>query len=110
MTDEVHRQALARAVLTTVARSRGNDDPLGSLAGTVLRGEADLRTALGVSWHGRALEDAFTASLAERDAMSADERAEWQRQAQRLRDSGPALTADVDPCDGSTNDGREEWR
>lgn len=110
MTDEVHRQALARAVLTTVARRRGNDDPLGSLAGTVLRRQADLRTALGVSWHGQALEDAFTTSLAERDAMSADERAEWQQQAQRLRDAGPAVTVDVDPWDSSTGDGREEQR
>ncbi|MEU8376630.1 hypothetical protein AB0C22_26435 [Micromonospora sp. NPDC048894] len=110
MTDEVHRRALARVVLTAVAKSRGNDDPLGSLAGAVLRGEADLRMALGVSWHGRALEDAFTVSLAERDAMSADERAEWQQQAQRLRDAGPAVTVDVDPWDGSTGDGREERR
>ncbi|MFY1583551.1 hypothetical protein ACN267_03500 [Micromonospora sp. WMMD734] len=108
MTDEVHRQALAQAVLTTVARSRGNDDPLGSLASTVLRGEADLRTALGVSWHGRASEKAFTVSLAEREAMSADERAEWQRQAQRLRDAGPALAVDVDPWDGSTGKGMKE--
>ncbi|SCF47679.1 hypothetical protein GA0070216_12339 [Micromonospora matsumotoense] len=34
--------------------------------------------ALGsrVSWHGRALQDSCTASLTERDAMSADERTE----------------------------------
>ena len=39
--------------------------------------------------------------------MSADERAEWQQQAQRLRDAGPAVTVDVDPWDGSTGDGRK---
>ncbi|MBQ1041481.1 hypothetical protein KBX03_03065 [Micromonospora sp. C72] len=110
MTDETYRQPLARAVLTTIARSRGGNDPLGSLAGTVLRGEADLRTAIQFSWHGRALDDAFTASLAERDAIPRDERAEWERQAQQLREAGAALTVDMDPWDGTAADGREERR
>ncbi|RKF24673.1 hypothetical protein [Micromonospora globbae] len=110
MTDEILRQPLARAVLTTLARSRGGDDPLGSLARTVLGGEADLRAAAAFSWHGRALDDAFTASLNERDALPRDERAEWERQAQQLRDAGAALTVELEPLGGATSEGREEWR
>ncbi|MGN9811373.1 hypothetical protein ACTMSW_18670 [Micromonospora sp. BQ11] len=110
MTDEIHRQPLARAVLTTLARNRGSDDPLGSLARTVLRGEADLRTAVGFSWHGRALDDAFTASLTERESLSQDERAEWEQQAQQLREAGDALTVEVEPLGGVTGEGREEQR
>ncbi|WP_433393010.1 hypothetical protein [Micromonospora sp. KLBMP9576] len=110
MTDEIHRQPLARAVLTTLARSRGGDDPLGSLARTVLNGEADLRTAAAFSWHGRALDDAFTASLREREAVSREDRAEWERQAQQLRDAGAALTVEVEPLGGATSEDREERR
>ncbi|MER5337947.1 hypothetical protein [Micromonospora sp. NPDC002717] len=110
MTDEIHRQPLARAVLTALARSRGGDDPLGSLARTVLRGEADLRTAATFSWHGRALDDAFTASLNERDSLTRDERAEWERQAQQLRDAGAALTVEAELLGGAASEGREEWR
>ncbi|RUL89867.1 hypothetical protein [Verrucosispora sp. FIM060022] len=110
MTDEIHRQPLARAVLTALARTRGGDDPLGSLARTVLHGEADLRTAATHSWHGRALGDAFTASLHQRETIPADQRAEWERQAQRLRDAGAALTVEAAPPDGAAGDGREERR
>ena len=110
MTDEIHHQPLARAVLATLARSRSGNDPLGSLARTVLRGEADLRTAIEFSWHGRALDDAFTASLAERDAVPREERADWERQAQQLREAGAALTVDVEPWDGTAAGGREEGR
>lgn len=110
MTDEIHRQPLARAVLTTLARSRGGDDPLGSLARTVLNGEADLRTAVSFSWHGRALDDAFAASLREREAVSQEERAEWERQAQQLRDAGAALTVEVEHLGGATSEDREERR
>ncbi|MEU4383206.1 hypothetical protein [Micromonospora echinofusca] len=110
MTEEIHRQPLARAVLTTLARIRSGDDPLGSLARTVLNGEADLRTAAAFSWHGRALDDAFTASLREREAASREERAEWERQAQQLRDAGAALTVEAEPLGGATSEEREEWR
>ncbi|WP_343898617.1 BTAD domain-containing putative transcriptional regulator, partial [Micromonospora gifhornensis] len=81
-----------------------------SLARTVLRGEADLRTAATHSWHGRALGDAFTASLTERATIPADQRAEWERQAQLLRDAGAALTVEPMPPDGAAGDGREERR
>ncbi|WBC08886.1 hypothetical protein [Micromonospora sp. WMMA1947] len=110
MTDEIHRQPLARAVLTTLARSRGRDDPLGSLAHTVLSGEADLRTAAAFSWHGRALDDAFAASLREREALSREERADWEQQAQLLRYAGAALTVEVEPRGGATTEDREERR
>ena len=110
MTDDIHHQPLARAVLTALARNRGGDDPLGSLARTVLRGEADLRTAATFSGHGRALDDAFTASLTDRDALTREERAEWERQAQRLREAGTALTVEVGPLDDATGEGREQER
>jgi hypothetical protein len=110
MTDQIHRQPLARAVLKTLARSRGADDPLGSLARTVLTGEADLRTAAAFSWHGRALDDAFTTSLGERDALTRDERTEWEKQAQQLHDAGAALTVEMDALGGAHGEGREEWR
>ncbi|SDZ46212.1 hypothetical protein SAMN05444365_11918 [Micromonospora pattaloongensis] len=110
MNEEIYRQPLARAVLTTLARSRGGDDPLGSLARTVLSGEADLRTAVAFSSHGRALDDAFTTSLNERDALTQDERIEWERQAQQLRDAGAALTVEVETLGDATSEGREEWR
>jgi hypothetical protein len=110
MTDEIHQQPLARAVLTALARSRGGDDPLGSMARTVLRGEADLRTAAAFSWHGRALDDAFTASLNERDALTREERAEWERQAQHLREAGTALTVEAEPLDAAPGEGREQGR
>ncbi|MEU1590552.1 hypothetical protein [Micromonospora sp. NPDC005710] len=110
MTDEIHRQPLARAILTTLAKSRAGNDPLGSLARTVLSGEADLRTAATFSWHGQALDDAFTASLNERDALTRDERIEWERQAQQLREAGAELTVEVETLDGPTTDGRKEQR
>ncbi|MFC8850699.1 MULTISPECIES: hypothetical protein [unclassified Micromonospora] len=110
MTDEIHREPLARAVLTTLARSRSGDDPLGSLARTVLSGEADLRTAVGYSWHGRALGDAFTASLNERNALTRDERAEWERQAQQLRGAGAGLTVEAEPPSGAASEGRDGQR
>ncbi|WP_328383680.1 hypothetical protein OHQ88_14195 [Micromonospora zamorensis] len=110
MTDEIHRQPLARAVLTTLAKSRAGNDPLGSLARTVLSGEADLRAAAMFSWHGQALDDAFTASLNERDALTRDERIEWERQAQQLREAGAELTVEAETLDGPAVEGREEQR
>ncbi|MGC4750582.1 hypothetical protein ACLQ28_33710 [Micromonospora sp. DT201] len=110
MIDEIHRQPLARAVLTTLAKSRAGNDPLGSLARTVLSGEADLRTAATFSWHGQALDDAFTASLNERDALTRDERIEWERQAQQLREAGAELSVEVEILDSLTTEGREEQR
>ena len=106
MTDEITRQPLARAVLATLARTRGGDDPLGSLARTVLSGEATLRAAAQFSWHGLALDDAFTASLAQRDALTAAERAEWERQAHQLRDAGAALTVGMDTSGADIQGGK----
>ncbi|MEU8258391.1 hypothetical protein AB0C06_29465 [Micromonospora inaquosa] len=56
-------------------------DPDRFIRARCLGGEADLRTATAFSWHGQALDDAFTASLNERDALTRDERIEWERQA-----------------------------
>ncbi len=47
VTDDITREPLARAVLSKLARTRGPNDPLGSLAHTVLSGE-------GVAARGRA--------------------------------------------------------
>ncbi|MFE9960506.1 hypothetical protein [Micromonospora sp. NPDC005299] len=86
MTDDIARDPLARALLTTLARSRGTNDPLGSLARTVLTGDLDLRTAAAVSWHSDALQASFTEAMTRRDALSPDQRAEYERHARQLRD------------------------
>ncbi|QGN48615.1 hypothetical protein GKC29_18470 [Micromonospora sp. WMMC415] len=103
MTDDITREPLARAVLATLARTRGPNDPLGSLARTVLGGEADLRTAVSMSWHGAALDAAFTEALAQRDTLSPEQRGEFERQAQQLRGIDDQELLDVeDQSDGST--------
>jgi hypothetical protein len=96
MTEDITQQPLARAVLANLARTRGGDDPLGSLARTVLGGEADLRAAATSSWHGQALGDAFTESLARRDDLTPTERAEIERQARELRNVGEQKPDDRD--------------
>ncbi|MBQ0896520.1 hypothetical protein KBX37_26085 [Micromonospora sp. U56] len=105
MTDDITREPLARAVLTTLARTRGPNDPLGSLARTVLGGDMDLRTAASVSWHGTALHASFTEALDHRDALSADQRAEFERQAQRLREAGDQAVLDPN---GATDDNHHQ--
>ncbi|MFE9206222.1 hypothetical protein [Micromonospora sp. NPDC007230] len=108
MTDDITREPLARAVLAQLARTRGPNDPLGSLAHTVLSGEADLRTAASMSWHGSALHASFAEAVADRDALSAEERAEFERQARLLHDAGDLAMLDVDDADDG--DRREEGR
>lgn len=99
MTDDIAREPLARAILAKLARTRGPNDPLGSLAHTVLSGEADLRTAASMSWHGTALHASFAEAIANRDALSSEERAEFERQARLLRDVGDQALLDVDGAD-----------
>ncbi|OKJ42075.1 hypothetical protein AMK25_22380 [Micromonospora sp. TSRI0369] len=100
MTDDITRDPLARAVLATLAHSRGPDDPLGSLAHTVLSGEADLRTAASMSWHGTALHAEFAEAMARRDAMAPEERAEFERQARLLHNAGDSAFPDSDGTAG----------
>jgi hypothetical protein len=91
MADDISEEPLARALLAKLARTRGADDPLGSLARAVLGGEVDLRTAVTSSWYERALDDAFTGSLARRDGPPASERAEIDRQARWVATRASAL-------------------
>ncbi|RKR91981.1 hypothetical protein BDK92_6412 [Micromonospora pisi] len=101
MTDDISQQPLARAVLKALTRTRGANDPLGSLARSVLGGEVNLRAAAGHSWYGQALGDAFAESLAQRDDLAPAERVEIDRQAGRLRDAGEQSRVDGDSTSGS---------
>jgi hypothetical protein len=78
---------LANSLLNHLATTRGAADPLGSLARTVLSGQADLRQAVSWSWHGEAMMSAFAAAMRERDRMSPAERAAYDQQAATLRAS-----------------------
>ncbi|MET8364129.1 hypothetical protein ABZU53_11225 [Micromonospora sp. NPDC005194] len=108
MTDDVGRDPLARAVFAELARSRGPNDPLGSLARTVLDGAADLQTAAAVSWHGAALDAAFAEALTHRDGLSVDQLAEFEQQALQLRNAADqgALHVEVETndCHGTEGD------
>jgi len=95
MADDIVQQPLTRAVLTTLARTRGGDDPIGSLARVILTGQADLRTAVAHSWHGQALDSACSESLARKRELSADEQAELEQQTQRLRDASEDQLAEA---------------
>jgi hypothetical protein len=75
---------LAAGVLRHLAATRGPADPLGSLARSVLSGQASLREAVTWSWHGEAMATEFAGALRERDRMTAAERAAYDRQAADL--------------------------
>jgi len=87
MTNDITQEPLARALFTTLARSRSANDPLGSLARTVLNGDMGLRAAASVSWHSNALHASFAKSMTRHDALSPGQRAEYERQAHRLREA-----------------------
>jgi hypothetical protein len=84
MDGDIAEQQLARAVLRHLAASRDANDPLGSFARTVISGEASLRTAANFSWHSEAL----AAAAVEAREMTAEQRAEFEREAEKLRDEG----------------------
>jgi hypothetical protein len=75
---------LAAGLLNHLATTRGPQDPLASMARTVLSGQANLRQAVTWSWHGEALMSAYAAALRERERMSPAERAAYDRQAAAL--------------------------
>lgn len=83
---DIADQPLAAAVLKHLRDTRGEDDPLGSLSRAVLSGLSDLRTAANHSWHGLGLLVSLESSLAERDELSPEERAEFAAQAEELRE------------------------
>jgi hypothetical protein len=88
MGDEIAGRPPAAAVLRHLAATRGPDDPLGSLAHTVISGDAGLRAAAAYSWHGEGLLTAFAAALDERDRMTGEQRAAYDRAAERLGVTG----------------------
>jgi hypothetical protein len=68
-----------------MAATRSKDDPMGSLARTVLSGEAALRTAAANPWHSDGLATSLANAQAERDRMTPDQRLAYERDAERLR-------------------------
>lgn len=83
---------LAEAVFKHLASERGENDPLGSLARTVLDGSATPREAAAHSWHSLGLLTSLESSLVERDHLDADEKAEFEDQAAELLSRfGPAV-------------------
>ncbi|BCJ40399.1 hypothetical protein GCM10010168_32590 [Actinoplanes ianthinogenes] len=87
MSRRIGEQPLAQAVLEHLAEKRpGTQDPVGSFARTVLNGEATLSEAAAFSWHAGGLEDAFRQAEEDRKALPAEERAEFDQQASRLRE------------------------
>lgn len=105
MPDEILQQPLARAVLAKLAQTHTADEPLGSFARTVLRGEASLRGAVALPWHGQALDEAFRRAQEERRRMPTEQRERIEREATLLREVDPSSlgSADLDhiePPDG----------
>ncbi|MEU7907962.1 hypothetical protein [Actinoplanes sp. NPDC049118] len=90
MNGDIAEDPLARAVLRHMAAARGKDDPMGSLARTVLNGEATLQAAARDSWHGKGLATAFQGAQDELNRMSSERRATYERDAARLRSEPPA--------------------
>jgi hypothetical protein len=81
--DDVSQQPLARAVLAKLAETR-RQDALGSLARTVLGGQASLRSAAAHPWHGQALAPAFDEALEAQRRLSPQQRDDIERKARRL--------------------------
>jgi hypothetical protein len=95
MNGDIAEQPLARALLRHVATTRGADDPLGSFARTVINGEATLRSAADFPWHSDALATAAAEAHEEQQRMTPEQRADYERVAERLR-ADPALDEDQD--------------
>jgi hypothetical protein len=79
---------LVRSLLRHSAASRYDDDAMSSLARRVLSGETTLRAAASDRYHGEGLASTFEAALRERAGLTAEQRAEYERQAEQLRDAG----------------------
>jgi hypothetical protein len=52
-----------------------------------------------MSWHGTALHASFAEAMAHRDRLSAEERAEFERQARLLHDAGELAMLNMDSAD-----------
>jgi hypothetical protein len=95
MNGDIAEDPLARALLRHLATTRGKDDPMGSLARTVLSGEATLRTAATNPWHSDGLTTSLAAAQAERARMSPEQRLAYERDADRLRRHTTEQTEDT---------------
>jgi hypothetical protein len=95
MNGDIAEEPLARALLRHLATTRGSNDPLGSFARTVVNGEAGLQTAANFPWHSDALATAAAEAQQEQQQMTPEQRAEYERVAERLR-ADPALHEDQD--------------
>ncbi|HET6262467.1 MAG TPA: hypothetical protein VFG99_09550, partial [Chloroflexia bacterium] len=85
MNREIAEEPLARALLRHLAVTRSKGDPLGSLARTVVSGDSTLRAAADDPWHREGLSTSLAAAQAERSRMTTEQRAEYERDAKRLR-------------------------
>ena len=85
MNGDITQDPLARAVLQHLAGTRQKDDPLGSLARTVLDGEAKLREAANDPWHSQGLAAAAKAAVEEQSGMSPEQRNEIEQSGRRLQ-------------------------
>jgi hypothetical protein len=93
MNGDITEQPLARALLRHLATTRDSNDPLGSLARTVVNGEATLQASANFGWHSDALAMAAAHAQQEQQQMTPKQRAEHERVAERLR-AEPALAED----------------
>ncbi|GLY05002.1 hypothetical protein [Actinoplanes sp. NBRC 101535] len=95
MSGRVFRDPLAQAVLRHVAEAKGKDDPFGSLADAILKGEATLHDVGHSTWYGEGLVKAIDTALEAQAALPAEQRAMIERDAERLRAPGqPTDSAD----------------
>ncbi|AGZ39610.1 hypothetical protein [Actinoplanes friuliensis] len=97
MNGDIAEDPLARSVLNHLAKTRGKDDPLGSLARTVISGEATLRTAADNSWHSQGLAEAAQAAQDEQNRMTPEQRADYESAARRLMNDTAADDTDDAP-------------
>ncbi|MBG0568182.1 hypothetical protein [Actinoplanes aureus] len=79
-------EPLAQSLLRHLAATRGKHDPLGSLARTVVNGEATLVQAVRDPWHGAGLAEAASEGLKVQESLPSEEREAIESGAQRLRD------------------------
>lgn len=92
MNGDIAEDPLARAILRHMAATRGKDDPIGSLARTVLNGETTLQAAALDTWHSQGLATAFQKAQEEQEHLSPEQRAAYERDAARLCFEPPAST------------------
>lgn len=86
MDENLRRDSLARALFQHLSEKHDKNDPLGSLARTVLNGEANLYEAAQFSWHADGLAKAIATSLEGLEKISAEQCAAFNREATQYRE------------------------